>query len=27
MIAECIECDSCQDSCPYNAILRHFALR
>ncbi|MFW9825601.1 MAG: 4Fe-4S dicluster domain-containing protein [Candidatus Thorarchaeota archaeon] len=26
-VSECIECGACQDDCPYNAILRHFACR
>jgi NAD-dependent dihydropyrimidine dehydrogenase PreA subunit len=27
IIIECIECGACQDTCPYNAILSHFAWR
>lgn len=26
-IIECIECGACQDTCPYFAILNHFAWR
>jgi NAD-dependent dihydropyrimidine dehydrogenase PreA subunit len=24
-IGACIQCGACQDTCPYNAILNHFA--
>lgn len=26
-IGECIECGACQDTCPFNAILKHTSWR
>lgn len=26
-IGECIKCGACQDTCPYNAISKHFAWK
>ena len=26
-IGECIKCGACQDTCPYNAILKHSAWK
>jgi NAD-dependent dihydropyrimidine dehydrogenase PreA subunit len=26
-IGECIECGACQDTCPHNAIINHFAWK